>query len=185
MDQAVRHAITAVGLPVADGAAAASTTPARLLGMAAENRFPPPRRGRRPRSARRVLRLTTVIAAGTVDSAGLLGKGEVRNAGTERSHLPRVGQRGVRAVLGHTAPRQRGRQVCCWCPANVRLGCARSRPNGPVCMPESSDTRRSRFHRVREKRVLVHRANLGQAGRYYLRPACALGDGIVIVLVYV
>jgi N-acetylglucosamine-6-phosphate deacetylase len=36
MDQVVRHAITAVGLPVADVAAAASTTPARRLGLAAE-----------------------------------------------------------------------------------------------------------------------------------------------------
>ena len=36
MDQVVRHAITSVGLPVADAAAAASTTPARRLGLAAE-----------------------------------------------------------------------------------------------------------------------------------------------------
>ncbi|HXT87724.1 MAG TPA: amidohydrolase family protein, partial [Trebonia sp.] len=36
MDQVVRHAITSVGLPVADVAAAASTTPARRLGLAAE-----------------------------------------------------------------------------------------------------------------------------------------------------
>jgi N-acetylglucosamine-6-phosphate deacetylase len=36
MDQVVRHAITAVGLPVPDVAAAASTTPARRLGLSAE-----------------------------------------------------------------------------------------------------------------------------------------------------
>ncbi len=36
MDQVVRHAITAVGLPVTDVAAAASTTPARRLGLSAE-----------------------------------------------------------------------------------------------------------------------------------------------------
>jgi N-acetylglucosamine-6-phosphate deacetylase len=36
MDQVVRHAIAAAGLPVADVAAAASTTPARRLGLSAE-----------------------------------------------------------------------------------------------------------------------------------------------------
>jgi N-acetylglucosamine-6-phosphate deacetylase len=36
MDQVVRHAITAAGLSVPDTAAAASTTPARVLGLAAE-----------------------------------------------------------------------------------------------------------------------------------------------------
>jgi N-acetylglucosamine-6-phosphate deacetylase len=36
MDQVVRHAITAVGLPVPDVAAAASTTPARRLGLSAQ-----------------------------------------------------------------------------------------------------------------------------------------------------
>lgn len=36
MDQVVRHAITAVGLPVPDVAAAASTTPARRLGLSGE-----------------------------------------------------------------------------------------------------------------------------------------------------
>ena len=36
MDQVVRHAITSVGLPVTDVAAAASATPARRLGLAAE-----------------------------------------------------------------------------------------------------------------------------------------------------
>jgi len=36
MDQVVRHAITAVGLPVPDVAVAASTTPARRLGLSAE-----------------------------------------------------------------------------------------------------------------------------------------------------
>jgi N-acetylglucosamine-6-phosphate deacetylase len=36
MDQVVRYAITTVGLRVADVAAAASTTPARRLGLSAE-----------------------------------------------------------------------------------------------------------------------------------------------------
>jgi N-acetylglucosamine-6-phosphate deacetylase len=36
MDQVVRHAITATGLPVSEVAAAASTTPARVLGLSAE-----------------------------------------------------------------------------------------------------------------------------------------------------
>jgi N-acetylglucosamine-6-phosphate deacetylase len=36
MDAVVRHAITAVGLDVADVAAAAATTPARRLGLAEE-----------------------------------------------------------------------------------------------------------------------------------------------------
>ena len=34
MDQVVRHAVTAVRLPVTEAATAASTTPARLLGLA-------------------------------------------------------------------------------------------------------------------------------------------------------
>jgi len=70
MDQVVRHAITAAGLPVADVAAAASTTPARLLGLAAETG------ALRPGLAADLVllddtyRLTTVIAAGTVVPPG-------------------------------------------------------------------------------------------------------------------
>jgi N-acetylglucosamine-6-phosphate deacetylase len=65
MDQVVRHAITAVGLRVPDVAAAASTTPARRLGLSAETGALVP-----GLSADIVLldgdfRLTTVIAAGT------------------------------------------------------------------------------------------------------------------------
>ena len=65
MDQVVRHAITAVGLSVPDVAAAASTTPARRLGLSAEAGALHP-----GLSADIVLlngdfRLTTVIASGT------------------------------------------------------------------------------------------------------------------------
>jgi N-acetylglucosamine-6-phosphate deacetylase len=65
MDQVVRHAITAVGLRVPDVAAAASTTPARRLGLSAETGALVP-----GLSADIVLlngdfRLTTVIASGT------------------------------------------------------------------------------------------------------------------------
>jgi N-acetylglucosamine-6-phosphate deacetylase len=64
MDQVVRHAITAVGLRVPDVAAAASTTPARRLGLSAETGALVP-----GLSADIVLlngdfRLTTVIASG-------------------------------------------------------------------------------------------------------------------------
>jgi N-acetylglucosamine-6-phosphate deacetylase len=66
MDQVVRHAITSAGLPVEDVAAAASTTPARRLGLAAETGSLAP-----GLSADLVLlddafRLVTVMAAGTV-----------------------------------------------------------------------------------------------------------------------
>jgi N-acetylglucosamine-6-phosphate deacetylase len=66
MDQVVRHAITAVGLSVPDVAAAASTTPARRLGLAGETGALHP-----GLSADLVLldgdfRLTTVMASGTV-----------------------------------------------------------------------------------------------------------------------
>jgi N-acetylglucosamine-6-phosphate deacetylase len=66
MDQVVRHAITAVGLSVPDVAAAASTTPARRLGLAGETGALHP-----GLSADLVLldgdfRLTTVIASGAV-----------------------------------------------------------------------------------------------------------------------
>jgi N-acetylglucosamine-6-phosphate deacetylase len=66
MDQVVRHAITAVGLSVPDVAAAASTTPARRLGLAGETGALRP-----GLSADLVLldgdfRLTTVIARGAV-----------------------------------------------------------------------------------------------------------------------
>ncbi len=65
MDQVVRHAITTVGLSVPDVAAAASTTPARRLGLSAEAGALHP-----GLSADMVLlngdfRLTTVIASGT------------------------------------------------------------------------------------------------------------------------
>jgi N-acetylglucosamine-6-phosphate deacetylase len=66
MDQVARHAVTSVGLPAEDAAAAASTTPARRLGLAAET-------GALAQglSADVVLldedfRLTTVIARGAV-----------------------------------------------------------------------------------------------------------------------
>jgi N-acetylglucosamine-6-phosphate deacetylase len=66
MDQVVRHAITAVGLSVPDVAAAASTTPARRLGLSEETGALHP-----GLSADLVLldgdfRLTTVIASGAV-----------------------------------------------------------------------------------------------------------------------
>jgi N-acetylglucosamine-6-phosphate deacetylase len=69
MDQVVRHAITAVGLRVPDVAAAASTTPARRLGLSAETGALVP-----GLSADIVLlngdfRLTTVIASGTANPA--------------------------------------------------------------------------------------------------------------------
>jgi N-acetylglucosamine-6-phosphate deacetylase len=65
MDQVVRHAITAVGLSVPDVAAAASTTPARRLGLAGETGALHP-----GLSADLVLldgdfRLTAVMASGT------------------------------------------------------------------------------------------------------------------------
>jgi N-acetylglucosamine-6-phosphate deacetylase len=66
MDQVVRHAITAVGLSVPDAAAAASTTPARRLGLSAQAGALAP-----GLSADLVLldgdfRLTTVMKSGTV-----------------------------------------------------------------------------------------------------------------------
>jgi N-acetylglucosamine-6-phosphate deacetylase len=65
MDQVVRHAVTATGLPVPDVAAAASTTPARRLGQAGETGALRP-----GLSADLVLlddtfRLTAVLASGT------------------------------------------------------------------------------------------------------------------------
>ena len=65
MDQVVRHAVTAVGLSVPDVAAAASTTPARRLGLSAQAGALHP-----GLSADIVLlngdfRLTTVIASGS------------------------------------------------------------------------------------------------------------------------
>ena len=55
MDQVVRHAVTAVGLSVPDAAAAASTTPARRLGLSGRSRRPAPRPVRRPGPPRRRL----------------------------------------------------------------------------------------------------------------------------------
>jgi N-acetylglucosamine-6-phosphate deacetylase len=69
MDQVVRHAITAVGLPVPDVAAAAATTPARRLGLSAEAG------ALRPGLAADIVlldgdfRLQAVIARGTTISA--------------------------------------------------------------------------------------------------------------------
>jgi N-acetylglucosamine-6-phosphate deacetylase len=66
MDQVVRRALTAVGLPPGDVAAAASTTPARLLGLSAETG------ALRPGLAADLVlldedcRLTAVLAAGQV-----------------------------------------------------------------------------------------------------------------------
>ena len=66
MDQVVRRAVSAVGLPVADAAAAAATTPARRLGLAAETGALRP-----GLTADLVLlddsyQLATVVAAGTI-----------------------------------------------------------------------------------------------------------------------
>ena len=64
MDQVVRHAITSVGLPVADVAAAASTTPARRLGLAAETGSLTPGLSADVVLLDEAFRLATVLAAG-------------------------------------------------------------------------------------------------------------------------
>jgi N-acetylglucosamine-6-phosphate deacetylase len=66
MDQVVRHAITAAGLPVPDVAAAASTTPARRLGLAAQAGALAPGLSADLVLLDKGFRLTTVLAAGTV-----------------------------------------------------------------------------------------------------------------------
>jgi N-acetylglucosamine-6-phosphate deacetylase len=66
MDQVVRHAITSAGLPVADVAAAASTTPARRLGLAAETGSLTPGMSADMVLLDEVFRLATVLAAGAV-----------------------------------------------------------------------------------------------------------------------
>jgi N-acetylglucosamine-6-phosphate deacetylase len=65
MDQVVRHAITAVGLRVPDVAAAASTTPARRLGLSAETGALVPGLAADIVLLDGDFRLTTVIASGT------------------------------------------------------------------------------------------------------------------------
>ncbi|HEX7160062.1 MAG TPA: N-acetylglucosamine-6-phosphate deacetylase [Trebonia sp.] len=65
MDQVVRHAITAVGLPVPEVAAAASTTPARRLGLSAETGALVPGLAADIVLLDGDFRLTTVIASGT------------------------------------------------------------------------------------------------------------------------
>jgi N-acetylglucosamine-6-phosphate deacetylase len=66
MDRVVRHAITAVGLPVAEAAAAASTTPARRLGLAAETGSLTPGLAADLVLLDEAFRLRTVIRAGNV-----------------------------------------------------------------------------------------------------------------------
>jgi N-acetylglucosamine-6-phosphate deacetylase len=66
MDRAVKHAVTAVGLPVPDTAAAAATTPARRLGLAGETGALRPGLAADLVLLDQSYRLTTVIAAGTV-----------------------------------------------------------------------------------------------------------------------
>jgi N-acetylglucosamine-6-phosphate deacetylase len=66
MDQVVRHAITAVGLRVPDVAAAASTTPARRLGLSAETGALVPGLAADIVLLDGDFRLTTVIQSGTV-----------------------------------------------------------------------------------------------------------------------
>jgi N-acetylglucosamine-6-phosphate deacetylase len=66
MDHVVRHAITAVGLPVPDVAAAASTTPARRLGLSEETGALSPGLSADLVLLDETFHLTTVIAAGTV-----------------------------------------------------------------------------------------------------------------------
>ena len=66
MDQVVRHAITSVGLPVADVAAAASTTPARRLGLAAETGSLVPGMSADVVLLDEAFHLATVLSAGAV-----------------------------------------------------------------------------------------------------------------------
>ena len=66
MDQVVRHAITAAGLPVPEVAAAASTTPARRLGLSAETGALRPGLSADLVLLDEAFRLTTVMAAGAV-----------------------------------------------------------------------------------------------------------------------
>jgi N-acetylglucosamine-6-phosphate deacetylase len=66
MDQVVRHAITAAGLPVPEVAAAASTTPARRLGLSAETGALRPGLSADLVLLDETFRLTTVMAAGAV-----------------------------------------------------------------------------------------------------------------------
>ena len=68
MDQVVRHAITSVGLPVADVAAAASTTPARRLNLAAETGSLTPGLSADVVLLDEAFQLATVLAAGAVVS---------------------------------------------------------------------------------------------------------------------
>ena len=66
MDQVVRHAITAAGLPVPEVAAAASTTPARRLGLSAETGALRPGLSADLVLLDETFRRTTVMAAGAV-----------------------------------------------------------------------------------------------------------------------
>lgn len=66
MDLVVRHAITAAGLPVEDVAAAASTTPARRLGLAAQTGSLAPGLAADLVLLDEAFHLTTVMTAGTV-----------------------------------------------------------------------------------------------------------------------
>jgi N-acetylglucosamine-6-phosphate deacetylase len=66
MDHVVRHAITSVGLPVQDVAAAASTTPARRLGLAEETGALCPGLSADLVLLDETFKLQTVIARGTV-----------------------------------------------------------------------------------------------------------------------
>jgi len=66
MDQVVRHAITAVGLPVPDVAAAASTNPARRLGLSGETGALRPGLAADLVLLDDTFRPVTVLAAGTV-----------------------------------------------------------------------------------------------------------------------
>lgn len=65
MDRVVRHAITSAGLPVPDVAAAASTTPARRLGLSARTGALAPGLSADLVLADETFGLTTVLAAGT------------------------------------------------------------------------------------------------------------------------
>jgi N-acetylglucosamine-6-phosphate deacetylase len=69
MDQVVRHAVTAAGLPVPDMAAAASGTPARRLGLTAQTGALRPGLAADLVLLDEAYRLTTVIASGTVVSS--------------------------------------------------------------------------------------------------------------------
>ena len=73
MDQVVRHAITAAGLPVPEIAAAASTTPARRLGLSAETGALRPGLSADLVLLDETFRLTTVMAAGAVVAGPVAG----------------------------------------------------------------------------------------------------------------